>query len=125
MRELTRSTSRRAWHKLKKERRQRVLVPLLGAAVCLAHTGQGSDYSIRRTKQKVQIGVRTYSSKLREDDAAVYTSRASWFRIRCSNVPHYVAAHEDDVDAAGESTFDPNEMLFGRFIQFLEVVLPA
>jgi hypothetical protein len=98
-------------------RRQRILIPIIGAAICdTMAAALGSTCVIRITDDKVQIGVNEFSCSEREDGRQVYDTRASFFWTKTKSVPHIDA---DDADYDGERP------VFGRLHRFLHVEVPA
>lgn len=99
--------------------RPAVLIPIFGREIPDSELNRhaGSIYEAYATKQKIQIGIWTYSCKKREDGMQVHRSRASMFRIKAKNVPQFMSSLRD----FEEELDDPEEYLYGRFIKFISI----
>lgn len=92
---------------------------IVGPTVCEQYKTKGSIADVICTVAKVTIGNRTFSCKAKEDLSQTYRSRNSMFYIMCKNVPHYHRVHCNDAD------YDEDEYLYGRFVAFTSVCIPA
>lgn len=103
--------------------RDKFLKPMFGTAVADANIGNGSNLLIRTFDGAVQIGLWKYRCQAREDNCLVRRARSSWFRIKAKHVPLFVeqfaSMHLYGADAA--LPYDPEEMLYGRFVRFMHV----
>lgn len=98
--------------------RARLLVPLLGAAVCAANAGLANHYTCRATYSPTQIGPWMFHTR-RRDVKKKFHSDATYFGIRCGRVHAYAAKHSTGAN------WDPDQMIFGQFTRFLALSLPA
>ena len=102
----------------KDHRRSSMLLPIVGHPTLDANVHRGSECAIRTTIRNVQIGRYKFKCKEKEESRSFRISRASWFSMKSQHAPKYHAEH------SAEEHYDENELLYGRFLYFVEVTTP-